>query len=186
MAQLRYNGRRARRQSTCANVQKELVSFQVTREYPTPTKLPAAGDIIEIAEFTTNLWITSIKLFVPPQKSGAPDGTPGSWSGGAVDLGWTVDGDHPVDVHQVPTHRAPRVDETLFAEANRFTAAGAVAPTAAGAEAILYPVNMLDFQYNGNREPSRMYDWNMTLKPAAAPAEGDEIHLLMEYIITAT
>lgn len=171
-----YNGLRRLTQSTCANAQFQPILFEVLPEYETATNLPLAGDDIAVAQFTTNLWVKSMKLYVP---------TGHAWSGGAVSVGWTLDGPHPVDVLQVPTHRAPHVDDTLFDEFDRFTQGTPVAPTATGAEVIVQPIHMLDTQYNGGGD-WRGFDWNLTIRPAAAPAEDDRLLIMMEYAILAT
>jgi len=129
---------------------------------------------VRVRRFHPNMVFYSIKAFIPP---GA------NWSGGAVKIGWKLDGAHPHDVVQHERLRVPRVDEELFEELEYFSAG--VTPTAVGAEAITFPVSMKDYEYNGQKD-WRAFNFDMTISCASAPAEDDEILLVAQYRNHAT
>lgn len=179
MSKLRFNGYHKLTRSTMANASFEPILYTVTPEFYNQGKatgLPEAGDVIEIRNMPANILIYKIDVW-----QGA------AWAGGAIDIGWTIEGAHPDDQVQDSTHNVPRVDNTLFGEEDRFgagiTPAVQTAPGAQGIKGV--PVGMLDYQYNGN-QPWRAFNWNLTIKPAANLAAGDELLMLLHYQIVAS
>lgn len=183
MAELTYSGYHKLTRSTVANAYVEPIHYKVKAEHfqEKPTiGLAEAGDTIAIRNMPANTLIHRMQVWVPPGKN---------WGAGAIDIGWTLEGAHPDDVHQDSTHNTPRVDETLFNDPVYFGAGIVPAPgTGAAAEAIVgMPKQMLDLQYREDKAAQWLgYNWNLTITPSGAPAVDDELYMLMHYYVVAT